>query len=156
MSKEEFSDLDNFRKEVFEYVHYLESLNNPFEEIRADEGKRGGCLGVIVKEFAGSMLRIGRRKYRQSYDLVQHERRAIRLLQDEEIKSRLCSVLAASDVLPLDVAAKITPPLYELANVDPNRVPKEPIFFAVIARKIAKDEVLHYCNIHTDESAKGP
>lgn len=146
MAKSELSDYDKFRKEVFRYVHYLESLNKPYEETRANMKGRGGCLGVIVSELGSSMFRVTRRHYRDIYHLAKHQRKAILLLQDDEIKSRLCSVLAASDVLPLDVAAKITPPLYELAKEDPNRVPKEPIFFAVIARKIAKDSAENYCN----------
>ncbi len=145
MAKSELADHDKFRKEVFRYVHYLESLNEPFQETRANMEGRGGCLGAIISEIGGSTFSASRRHYRDIYQLAKHQRKAILLLQDEEIKSRLCSVLSASDVLPLDVAAKITPPLYELATEDPTRVSREPILFAVIARKIAKDGAEQYC-----------
>jgi hypothetical protein len=141
-----FKEIDSFRKEVFRYVHYLDSLNKTVQNIREDSSNdRGGCLGVIMGQFATFMIRKSRDHYREAYQMTKHERRAIGVLQDAEIKWKLCELLTESDVLPIDVAHKITPMLYDVATTDPARVPKEPIMFAVIARKIAKDGATKYC-----------
>ncbi|MDM7921711.1 MAG: hypothetical protein QUS14_05375 [Pyrinomonadaceae bacterium] len=146
MAEYQHSDFDSFRKEVFERVYSLYSPNDRADKLVEDvESGRGGCLSLILRQFIPFAAQKSREKYREVNHLAEHERNASLLLQDAEIKSKICELLTESDVLPMDVAHKITPMLYEMATAEPDRVPKEPIMFAVIARNIAQDGVANYC-----------
>ncbi len=145
MTNTKIDEFDKFRKDVYSYVNTLESIQDPIDGNRDPEKPVHGCLGSIVRVVIAVADRFTQRQFRDHYEVERYERTARSVLEDEEIRGRICDVLTVSDVLPMDVAVKITPVSYRLSVSDLPRVPKEAIFVAVLARVIADEGVGTLC-----------
>lgn len=133
---------DDFKEAVYTKIGLLESLdeNNVKERMKIT---KKGCFGIFILPIFNPFLLKMTKKASAELKIKELSVQADEIISRPNVKKSLCAKLKDNDVLPIEVAYKITPVLYKMAQKD--EIPTDSILFAIIARKIAEQGAAFYC-----------
>lgn len=133
--------LDELKEEVYRKIGFLETFDDDHFNKALQETNKG-CFGMFLPFFNG-FLKKQFRETRKRLNVDELMVKAGEILASPVVKKSLCAKLKDNDVLPIEVAYKITPVLYKMAKKD--EIPVNSLLFALIARKIAEQGAAFYC-----------
>jgi len=135
---------DEFKKEVYKRIGTLEIGDGKFiREISKSENK--GCFSFVITFLTGGFYSVAVAETDKLYKITELTAKADEILAQPEIRDLICANLDAAATLPIDIAYKLTPVLYELALKDEEKLPLNSTLFAIICRKITDQDVQNYC-----------
>ena len=140
MVKRKYTDFDEWKKELFENIKFVESAEEKkikeFEKI-----EKMGCSGLFVKIFFKGAVHKAKKKQAEIYRNKKYPQNAEKALADFQIKKEICAKLKGNEKLPVEIAESLVKVIWELPQKKINSLELNSMTVAYMSYKISKTGV---------------